>query len=382
MLGAEPRCSVPDAARCGCAVGATDAARRRRSDYERPGADGWCRAHGASRSTSRCSLEAEPFQAGPAWHWTDRPPALRSGRTGGAVPARRRIRPRSRCGGPRRRFQSRPVETPTPKTSGFEIDLGEPITIDRFRIDGLAPPFLKRVRLEGSGDRARWTLLVAEGTVFNLPEERLVQTELAFTPGPYRYLRLTWDDTRSGRLPQPASSSAREVRNVMRAAGADDAARVRAATERAGPQPVSAASAGGAAADRGPRHRHGRHPRPARGDGLRSPIDRRPGRADHARRGHVEAGRAGRGDRVVTPDSYRRRRSSRSSISSSTMATTRRAMCAASPRSSRTSRGSISNRPATRSSRDTATRRCRRPIRPRGRAPDARHQHDDGRDVG
>ena len=82
-----------------------------------------------------------------------------------------------------------PVETPTLKTSGFEVDLGEAVTIDRFRIDGLAPPFLKRVRLEGSGDRARWTLLVAEGTVFNLPQERLVQTELAFTPGPYRYVR-------------------------------------------------------------------------------------------------------------------------------------------------------------------------------------------------
>ena len=109
-----------------------------------------------------------------------------------------------------------PVETPTQKTSGFEVDLGEAIAIDRFRIDGLAPPFLKRVRLEGSGDRARWTLLVAEGTVFNLPEERLVQTELAFAPGPYRYVRVTWDDTRSGQLPRPASSSAREVRNVTR----------------------------------------------------------------------------------------------------------------------------------------------------------------------
>ena len=29
---------------------------------------------------------------------------------------------------------------------------------------GSPPPFLKRIRLEGSGDRARWTLLVAEGT--------------------------------------------------------------------------------------------------------------------------------------------------------------------------------------------------------------------------
>jgi hypothetical protein len=108
-----------------------------------------------------------------------------------------------------------PVETPAQKTSGFEVDLGQAVTIDRFRFDWIQPPFLKRVRLEGSGDRQRWTLLVDEGTVFDLPQERLVQTELAFTPGPYRYVRATWDDTRSGRLPRPASASVREIRNVM-----------------------------------------------------------------------------------------------------------------------------------------------------------------------
>jgi uncharacterized protein DUF3999 len=107
------------------------------------------------------------------------------------------------------------VETPALKTSGFEIDLGQPLGIDRFRIDRVAPPFLKRVRLEGSGDRARWTLLVDEGTIFDLPEERLVQTELAFTPGAYRYVRLTWDDTRSGRLPKPELASVRELRKVI-----------------------------------------------------------------------------------------------------------------------------------------------------------------------
>jgi hypothetical protein len=53
-----------------------------------------------------------------------------------------------------------PVETEKEKTSGFEADLGQPFAIDRFRIDGLSPPFLKRIRLEGSGDRARWTVLV------------------------------------------------------------------------------------------------------------------------------------------------------------------------------------------------------------------------------
>jgi hypothetical protein len=107
------------------------------------------------------------------------------------------------------------VETPTQKTSGYELDLGQVTAIDRFRIEGLAAPYLKRVRLEGSGDRTRWTLLVGEGTVFDLPEERLTQTDLAFTPGAYRYVRLTWDDTRSGVVPRPQTSSVRVVRNVM-----------------------------------------------------------------------------------------------------------------------------------------------------------------------
>jgi hypothetical protein len=104
------------------------------------------------------------------------------------------------------------VETRTRKTSGFEIDLGRPLAVDRFRIDGLPAPFLKRVRLEGSGDRERWTLLVNEGTVFDLPAEQLRRTELEFAPGAYRYLRLTWDDTRSGRVPRPQTAAAREVR--------------------------------------------------------------------------------------------------------------------------------------------------------------------------
>lgn len=106
------------------------------------------------------------------------------------------------------------VETATVKTSGYEVDFGQALLIDRFRIEGLRAPVLKRVRLEGSGDRARWTLLVDEGTIFDLPEERLVQTELAFTPGQYRYVRVTFDDSRSGRVERPQFSSAREVRNA------------------------------------------------------------------------------------------------------------------------------------------------------------------------
>jgi len=65
------------------------------------------------------------------------------------------------------------VDTPNEKTSGFEADIGSLMVIDRFRIDGLRPPFLKRVRLEASGDRERWTLLVPQATLFDLPDEKL-----------------------------------------------------------------------------------------------------------------------------------------------------------------------------------------------------------------
>src|SRR5688572_9300966 len=77
----------------------------------------------------------------------------------------------------------------TDSTSGFEIDLGVPVESDRLRLIGLPAPFLKRVRLEGSGDRARWTLLVADGTLFDLPNEALRATELDYSRGEYRYLR-------------------------------------------------------------------------------------------------------------------------------------------------------------------------------------------------
>jgi hypothetical protein len=104
-----------------------------------------------------------------------------------------------------------PVENATRKTSGFEVDLGEALRIDRVRVLGLPPGFLKRVVLEGSGDRSHWTLLAGEGTVFDLPDERLRQLELPFRAGMYRYLRATWDDSSSGRLPMPAAVEARRV---------------------------------------------------------------------------------------------------------------------------------------------------------------------------
>jgi uncharacterized protein DUF3999 len=104
-----------------------------------------------------------------------------------------------------------PAETATKRTSGFELDLGAPRPVDMIRIDGLPAPFLKRMLLEGSGDRARWTLLSAQATVFDLPQEALRQTTVPFRRGDYRFLRVTWDDTRSGRLPVPRLVTARHA---------------------------------------------------------------------------------------------------------------------------------------------------------------------------
>ncbi len=99
----------------------------------------------------------------------------------------------------------------TQKTSGFEVDLGEARAIDALTVDGLPAPFLKRFVLEGSGDRERWSMLVGQGTLLDLPEERVRQTSVAFAPGTFRYLRVTWDDTNSGRLSLPRAVRARET---------------------------------------------------------------------------------------------------------------------------------------------------------------------------
>jgi hypothetical protein len=98
---------------------------------------------------------------------------------------------------------------PTKNTSGFEVDLGSARTVDRLGVEDMPQRYLKRVTLEGSGDRARWTMLVAEGTLFDLPEEELRQDTLAFTPGSYRYLRVIWNDSNSGRVPSPPAVRAR-----------------------------------------------------------------------------------------------------------------------------------------------------------------------------
>ena len=102
-----------------------------------------------------------------------------------------------------------PIDTVVNKSSGFELDLGILSRVDALHLDGIPPPFLKRLILEGSGDRTRWTVLADEATLFDLPQEGLKQLSLSFLPGSYRYLRVTWNDTNSGRVPLPRQARAR-----------------------------------------------------------------------------------------------------------------------------------------------------------------------------
>jgi len=96
----------------------------------------------------------------------------------------------------------------TKTTSGFEVDFGEVVpSLTRMRLDGIPAPFLKRFRLEGSGDRARWTVLISEGTAFDLPAEKLRSTSLRFAASAIRYLRVTWDDTNSARVALPTAAT-------------------------------------------------------------------------------------------------------------------------------------------------------------------------------
>ena len=98
---------------------------------------------------------------------------------------------------------------PTKKTSGFEVDFGSPRDIDMLRVGGLPAPYLKRLSIEGSGNREHWVELAPEATLFDLPDEKMRKDTHAIVPAPYRYLRVTWNDTNSGRVPMPTSVGAR-----------------------------------------------------------------------------------------------------------------------------------------------------------------------------
>jgi hypothetical protein len=104
------------------------------------------------------------------------------------------------------------IEKPDNKTSGFEVDAQAVRAMNAIVLDSIKAPFLKRFRLEGSGDRQRWTELIHEGTAFSLPSDGLTHTLIDFEPGDYRYLRVTWDDTNSARVDPPRAVTVREPR--------------------------------------------------------------------------------------------------------------------------------------------------------------------------
>jgi hypothetical protein len=118
---------------------------------------------------------------------------------------------------PERRWQAGRIDpiVPTKETSGCEVDLGAVVRVDRLRLAGLTAPFSKRARVEGSGDRVRWVLLVQETTVFDLPEDKLRRTDVTFEASSVRYLRITWDDRASARLPLPGAASVALVTDVV-----------------------------------------------------------------------------------------------------------------------------------------------------------------------
>ncbi|HJT17971.1 MAG TPA: DUF3999 family protein, partial [Thermoanaerobaculia bacterium] len=97
----------------------------------------------------------------------------------------------------------------TKTTSGIEADLGTATAIDRIKVEGISPPFMKRLRVDGSGDRLRWSVLSAETTLFDLPDQQLKNLELAIPAGEYRYIRLVWDDRSSARVSDALRISAR-----------------------------------------------------------------------------------------------------------------------------------------------------------------------------
>ena len=115
-------------------------------------------------------------------------------------------------------------------------------------VDGMPAPFLKRLTLEGSGDRARWTLLVAKATLFDLPDGAAAPDRGSRSrPATIRYLRVTWNDTNSGRRAAAARRVAPAAPPTSRVPPTPliDGA-VRAPPERAGPQPLPHSAAGGA----------------------------------------------------------------------------------------------------------------------------------------
>lgn len=99
----------------------------------------------------------------------------------------------------------------TKKTSGFRLDLGRPMRLDRVRFDGVRAPYVKRCTLEASRDGVRWVELIRGATVYDLPIESMKLVEIGFEQGDYRHLRVTWDDGATPRVGMPRAAEARAV---------------------------------------------------------------------------------------------------------------------------------------------------------------------------
>lgn len=88
----------------------------------------------------------------------------------------------------------------TKTTSGFEAVFDTPHTFDEIVVAAGPPPFVKRVRVEGSVDRLRWVELAADATIFSLPQEDLRLTAIAVPPTPVRFVRVVFDNANSAPL--------------------------------------------------------------------------------------------------------------------------------------------------------------------------------------
>jgi hypothetical protein len=92
----------------------------------------------------------------------------------------------------------------TKTTSGFEVDLREIVPVlDALALEGLPPPFLKRYRLEGAAIACDGHCSWARVRRSTCRTRGCAPRMLSFTPGAYRYLRVTWDDTNSARVACP-----------------------------------------------------------------------------------------------------------------------------------------------------------------------------------
>ena len=93
--------------------------------------------------------------------------------------------------------------------SGFEADFARAQNIDRIRVSGLSTPLMKRLRVEGSTEHHRYATLIADATLFDLPDEGLEQLELPLAAGEYKTLRVVWDDRASSPVGLPRAVQAR-----------------------------------------------------------------------------------------------------------------------------------------------------------------------------